>query len=116
MNHTQTHIHLLTHINTHKHTQEMRTYALTELHLLKSHWLSLLLFPLFQLLHSLTTNLIYYLEATYLTSVQRFKLWDVSYHFLPVLEGPLWLFSDFLVYTLIGMTVAGETSSAIKSV
>jgi len=49
--------------------------------------------------------LVYYLENTTLTAPQRLPLYDLSFAHLPLLSGPLWLFSDFLVYTLITITV-----------
>ena len=34
---------------------------------------------------------------------QRLPLFDVAFHYLPVLEGPLWMFSDFIVYSMVAI-------------
>ncbi|GMI50239.1 hypothetical protein ScalyP_jg9333 [Parmales sp. scaly parma] len=54
-----------------------------------------------QLYHSIATNVVYLMEAKFLSSAQRLPLWDLSYHYLPELHGWLWSVSDILIYCMI---------------
>ncbi|GMH60373.1 hypothetical protein TrVE_jg5491 [Triparma verrucosa] len=74
-----------------------------ELSILKREAVTLGFLIALQLVHSATTNLVYFLEDRTLSSPQRLPLFDVAFHYLPVLEGPLWMFSDFIVYSMVAI-------------
>ena len=63
----------------------------------------------FQWVHSVFTNIAYYYH-TQLSAAQRIPLKDVAYDILPALTGSLWMVSEYLVYTMLGISVLGMLS------
>ncbi|CAB9512096.1 Phosphatidylinositol:ceramide inositolphosphotransferase [Seminavis robusta] len=60
---------------------------------------------LMQWIHSVCTNIAYYYH-TELSAAQRIPLKDVAYEVLPVLRGAWWMVSEYLVYSMVTITIA----------
>jgi hypothetical protein len=88
------------HVFTLRSREQVVLHFLMELAMLRRDALLLVCGLLFQWVHSVATNIAYYLHAK-LTAAQRVPLNDVFFDALPNLNGAWWVASEYLVYGMI---------------
>ncbi|KAK1947338.1 Phosphatidylinositol:ceramide inositolphosphotransferase 2 [Phytophthora citrophthora] len=76
-------------------------YVKIELQLLAKEWKIILPCVIMQYVHAIFHNLAYYIQGHYLSTEQRFTLYDLGYELMPELTGTAASLSDILVFAAI---------------
>jgi hypothetical protein len=84
-------------------------HFMVELHMLWRDSALILLGTVMQWVHSVLTNIAYYYQ-TQLSAAQRVPLKDIAYETLPTLTGGWWMVSEYIVYTMLTITVMAMLS------
>ncbi|KAL7550372.1 hypothetical protein ACHAWF_015720 [Thalassiosira exigua] len=83
-----------------------------ELKMFQTHLLFISFGIFWQLFHSTVTNLAYWQQAQ-LNAANRVSLRDVAFDLLPPLDGELWIVSEYICYSMLGIFVACTVSNLI---
>jgi sphingomyelin synthase-related protein 1 len=84
-------------------------HFMVELHMLWRDSGIIFLGTVMQWVHSVLTNIAYYYQ-TQLSAAQRVPLKDIAYETLPTLDGSWWIASEYIVYTMLTITVLAMVS------
>ncbi|CAH0481073.1 unnamed protein product [Peronospora belbahrii] len=76
-------------------------YFKIEMQLLKQEWKTILPCTIMQYIHGVFHNLAYYIQGNYLTTEQRFTLYDLGYELMPELHGFALSISEILVFAAV---------------
>jgi len=89
--------------------EQIIIHFLLELQMLRTDFAVIIFGLFFQFFHSVMTNLAYYYHAK-LTAAQRMPLADMLFDALPVFSGPLWMVSEYIMFTFIFIIVTSIVS------
>ncbi|KAL4099546.1 hypothetical protein PRIC1_007349 [Phytophthora ramorum] len=81
--------------------QNFINYVKIELQLLAREWKIILPCVIMQYVHAIFHNLAYYIQGNYLSTEQRFTLYDLGYELMPELTGTAASLSDILVFVAV---------------
>ena len=87
-------------------------HFLLELRMLQVDILFVLFTIFYQFFHSSITNIAYYQHAQ-LNAANRIPLRDIAFDYLPQLDGELWMISEYICYTLLGIAITCIVSNLV---
>ena len=87
-------------------------HFLLELRMLQVDILFVLFTIFYQFFHSSITNIAYYQHAQ-LNAANRIPLKDIAFDYLPQLDGELWMISEYICYTLLGIAITCIVSNLV---